>query len=166
MPNVRTDMAMTPITARTKIEAAMMIRFSTPGIAQPRMITRRRGRRPARESPQHVTSVTARSEFDLRPQLDDPVRRQPEEARRALGIAHHRGEDLLAPHGHAAGTRGDDQRLPAEEVRRIHRRDLQAVLVADAFQQGRDVRLLHEAVARRNAVDAFTKLVELQALVV
>src|SRR3954453_11609074 len=60
-----------------------------------------------------ISGESSASKLDLRSQLHHAVRRQPEKARGALGVAHHRGEDLLPPHRHAAGPRRDDQRLAA-----------------------------------------------------
>src|ERR1700688_4283242 len=74
------------------------------------------------------------SEFDLRAKLHHPVWRQAEKARRALRVAHHRREDLLAPRGHTTRPRCDDQRLASQEVRRVHGRDVQPAHFADALQ--------------------------------
>src|SRR4029077_4075787 len=106
------------------------------------------------------------SEFNPRPKLHHPVWRQAEETCRALRIANHRREDLLAPGGHTTGPRSDDQRLASQEVRCVHRRDVQPAHLTDPLQQRRDVRLLHVSVTAGDAVDTFTELVAPHALMI
>src|SRR3954447_26911954 len=47
------------------------------------------------------------SHLDLCAELDDLVRRQREVLRGARGVAHHRGEEFLAPESHAGPLRRD-----------------------------------------------------------
>src|SRR5882672_3454005 len=49
-------------------------------------------------------------QLNLRPQLDDAVRRDLEELRGLRGVLRHRDEELLAPQRHP-GRHGGDQRL-------------------------------------------------------
>jgi hypothetical protein len=56
-------------------------------------------------------------------ELDNAIRRQPEERCRANRIARHEHEQLLAPDCHALPWRHDD-RLPPEEIRYVVRIDI------------------------------------------
>src|SRR5947209_16152165 len=60
------------------------------------------------------------SHLNLCAELDDLIGRQREVLRGARRVAHHRGEEFLAPEGHA-GTLRRDQGLAAEEVAGGHR---------------------------------------------
>ena len=83
-------------------------------------------------------------DLDLRAELDDAGRRQAQEVGRGRGVAVHAGEQFLAPVGHAAVERRDDD-VARQEVRGLHVLDHAAVLA-----QARDdaVDSLHESVFR------------------
>src|SRR5665647_908464 len=74
-------------------------------------------------------------EFDLRSQLDHPVRRDLEKLRGGAGVACHQGEQVLAPPRHP-GVAGEHQPLASEIVRRIHRRHWYALGGRAAKQLG------------------------------
>src|SRR4051812_18744537 len=59
------------------------------------------------------------SDLDLAAHLDHSVGRQAEEFHRAFGVAHHPGEQFLAPDRHAADFRGE-RGLTREEEARLH----------------------------------------------
>ena len=95
--------------------------------------------------------------LDLRAQLDDPVRRQPQKVGRGGGVAVHADEQLLAPVDHAAaGGRDDD--VARQEIRGVHVVD-HAATGAQLEQRGRHVgyagcryrRTIHAQAAGRRA---------------
>src|SRR3982751_338480 len=101
------------------------------------------------------------SELDLRPQLHDSIRRQPEEPRRGLGVAGHHDEQLLAPTCHARRSRRQ-QALAAEVVARLHRAG------ADALRGGPPEGLggvprLHEGPLHEHAEEALAELLHRNA---
>src|SRR5262245_61693771 len=58
-------------------------------------------------------------DLDLGPQLDDAVGREAQEVGRGRRVAMHLREQLLAPAGHAAAQRRDDD-VARQEVRGLH----------------------------------------------
>src|SRR6185312_1845044 len=66
----------------------------------------------------HTAGARGASEFDLRAQLDDSVRRKAEELRGRPRVAPHEHEQLLAPPGHRR-VPGGDQLFAPEVERRV-----------------------------------------------
>src|SRR5712691_5845048 len=58
------------------------------------------------------------SQFELNPDLDDPIRRETEKIRRAAGVACEKDEQMLAPSRHAEAI-GRKQREVREIIRHV-----------------------------------------------
>src|SRR3546814_5136884 len=77
-----------------------------------------------------------RLDLDLRPQLHQPVPRNPEEPRRRRRVAVHEGKQLVAPDRHAAAAAGD-HRLAAGEVGGVHRIEMDPAGITGTHQRQR-----------------------------
>src|SRR5687768_16183706 len=101
------------------------------------------------------------SDFELASELDDEVMRELEELHRALGVAKHPGEQLLAPHGHSRPRRGNQSLAGEEEAGVHHLADRPAIL--GLGEGGGNVDFLHEAVAQLKPIEARAVIVSLEA---
>src|SRR5688500_4842795 len=97
-----------------------------------------------------------KSELDLPAELHDPGARNLDERRRTLRIARHDGEQLLAPPRHARAADGD-QTLTPEEERDFMGPDVGDPTLLTVLEDLRDVRRLHETVARDHAHEVLRK---------
>jgi hypothetical protein len=70
----------------------------------------------ARETPPASLAL----DFDLTPELHDPVGRKLEEFHRAFGVAKHPREQLLAPDRHSRALGGSNEGLPSKEETCVH----------------------------------------------
>src|SRR4051812_22247971 len=77
-------------------------------------------------SPRSTRGPGSGSDFDLAAHLDHPVGGEAEEFHRAFRVAHHPGEQLLAPQRHAANVLGGERGLAGEEEARVHHLKRQA----------------------------------------
>ena len=90
-------------------------------------------------------------DLDLHAELHHPLRRQPEERRRAHGVARHEHEQPLPPGGHALRLADDERFAPRNRSRRLH------PTVTRARARGErlgNIGILHEAVAHANVEHA------------
>src|SRR4051812_17263626 len=100
-----------------------------------------------------------RSELDVRPELDNAARRDPEERIRRARVARHVREELLPPLRHVAFVR-EDERLAAEEVTGLFEVEVEPAL-ATQLEEVHHIGHLHEAVRRDDLVDVEPEVVEL-----
>src|SRR3954468_22990429 len=118
-----------------------------------------RGSRPGVAEQSYEASIwlvsfvrNGRLDFKLAAQLDDAVGRQAEEFHRAFGVAHHPGEQLLAPDRHAVDV-GGKRGLGGEEEARLHHLEREAAAV-DHRQRLGHVHVLEEAEMEDYLVEA------------
>ena len=140
-------------------------------------------------APRQTLPAPRPSELDLRAELHHSIRGNTEELRRRPGVARHHDEKSLPPSCETqrprrgvgcrratdAGTRrgfaplqlpvSDDDPLASKVERRVHRSSTQSMRAGDG-QDLRHVGRLHEAVARRHAVEALLQALDGDPLLV
>src|SRR5687768_18486053 len=108
---------------------------------------------------------SAESELDLRAELDHAVGRNLEELGGTLRVARHDPEQLLAPARHT-GAAGGNQTLAAEEEGHLVWPKMGDAALFAVLEDLRDVRRLHEAIARDHAHEVLREPLDFDPLLV
>src|SRR6266508_1198127 len=99
--------------------------------------------------------------LDLRSELDDLIRRQPEERHGARRVARHEGEELLPPDRHPERSPGDEC-FATEEEGRTHHVDWFSPDLESGERLGH-VGVLHVSEMQRDPVETLPEILELRS---